>query len=351
MNNAHVDVGVWLQPTGNVRQVVERAVLAESSGLDFVGITDGQMIWNEVYICLTAVAQATSYVRVGPWVTNAVTRHPTVTASALCSLDDVSDGRAFLGIGNGDDSVLTIGKKRRSLDGLAADVETISALSRGDIVEREGARWTLAAARPAAPPIYWAANGPRALFYAGKFAAGVIHSGWLLPSLMRSALDIVADGARAGGRRPSDIIPIFNTAVVIDDDGKRARDSVKAYVARGLIYRTSVQIPGWTEEYRQRLLAAYNYYNHLSTDHSVVNMVPDELVTSKAVAGTSQDVIAQLQSIIDAGYRQIALLPMGDVETVIERLAADVMPHLQPSNMRLQPQPHEGDLRWPKPTR
>jgi alkanesulfonate monooxygenase SsuD/methylene tetrahydromethanopterin reductase-like flavin-dependent oxidoreductase (luciferase family) len=273
---------------------------------------------------------ATTTVRLGPWVTNAITRHPSVTASAICSLDELADGRAFLGIGNGDDSVLTINKRRRRLDGLGADVELVRALARGEQVERDGRTWTLASARPAAPPVYWAANGPRSLSYGGRYADGVINSGWTLPAAMRDALEIIHAGARSAGRDPAEIVPIFNSAVAIDDDGARARATVRSYVARGLIYPTSVDVPGWSEAQRLRLLDAYDYYSHLSPEHSAGDLVPDELLTCKAVAGTASEVVAQMQAIADAGYEKIALLPMGDVESVIERLATEVVPQLRP---------------------
>jgi alkanesulfonate monooxygenase SsuD/methylene tetrahydromethanopterin reductase-like flavin-dependent oxidoreductase (luciferase family) len=159
---------------------------------------------------------------------------------------------------------------------------------------------------------------------------------------MRKARAVIDEGARAGGRDPSEVVPIFNSAVTIDDDGERARAIVKPYVARGLIYPASVQLPGWTEDDRQRLLSAYDYYNHLSPQLGAAKLVPDELVTSKAVAGTARDVAKQLQSIVDAGYHQIALLPMGNVETVVERLALEVMPLLQRRDDRSSaPEPNQ----------
>src|SRR5919197_4152087 len=99
-----VEIGIVLEPRGDVKKVVEQAKLAEDLGFGFVGITDGQMIWSDAFVALTATALATKQIRLGPWVTNPVTRHLTVIANFICTLDALSHGRAFLGIGNGDDA-------------------------------------------------------------------------------------------------------------------------------------------------------------------------------------------------------------------------------------------------------
>src|SRR5688500_6085265 len=98
-----VQFGVWLLADQPADITARRARLAETVGLDLLGITDGQMIWRDLWISLAAAALGTKRIRLGPWVTNPVTRHPTVTASALCTLDELAGGRAFLGIGAGDD--------------------------------------------------------------------------------------------------------------------------------------------------------------------------------------------------------------------------------------------------------
>ena len=48
---------------------------------------------------MTAIATGTDRITLGPGITNPYTRHPAQTAAAIASLDELSDGRAFLGIG------------------------------------------------------------------------------------------------------------------------------------------------------------------------------------------------------------------------------------------------------------
>ena len=53
------------------------------------------------HVLLAFAAKATSRIRLGPLLANPVTRHPSVTAGSIATVDQVSDGRAILGYGIG----------------------------------------------------------------------------------------------------------------------------------------------------------------------------------------------------------------------------------------------------------
>src|SRR5262249_57306009 len=80
--------------------LVERAKLAEASGYDTVWLAD-ERFYREVYACLTLFAANTARVRLGPCVTDPFARHPALTAMAIATIDEISGGRAVLGIGAG----------------------------------------------------------------------------------------------------------------------------------------------------------------------------------------------------------------------------------------------------------
>jgi alkanesulfonate monooxygenase SsuD/methylene tetrahydromethanopterin reductase-like flavin-dependent oxidoreductase (luciferase family) len=50
---------------------------------------------------LTALAEATTRIRMGPWVTATPLRNPAILAKRAATLDEVSDGRFILGLGSG----------------------------------------------------------------------------------------------------------------------------------------------------------------------------------------------------------------------------------------------------------
>ena len=83
--------GVTIWPGGH-EELAQLARLAEEQGFDYIGIPESQSLAREVYVSLSVVAQATSKVHIGPTVTNPLTRHPAVTASAIASINDLSGG-------------------------------------------------------------------------------------------------------------------------------------------------------------------------------------------------------------------------------------------------------------------
>src|SRR5215467_12608872 len=103
-----MEIGILAVPWP--RRSAETAGVLEGLGFDTVLFPDSQNLAPEVWGQLMLAAQATSRVRLGPGVTNSVTRDAAVTASAALALQVESDGRAVLGIGRGDSSVQRIGK-------------------------------------------------------------------------------------------------------------------------------------------------------------------------------------------------------------------------------------------------
>ena len=170
-----VEIGICLFPTVPAARIAELARLCEDLGFAFVGIGDVQTLWRNSYVALTLAAAATTRIRLGPWVTNPVTRHPTVTANAILTLNELSAGRMLLGIGVGDGAVRTIGRAPATLDELARAVTDIADAARHD-EHGHGAF-----------PIYWAAAGERSLTYGGRYGDGVIVSGWIVPEHLARA--------------------------------------------------------------------------------------------------------------------------------------------------------------------
>jgi 5,10-methylenetetrahydromethanopterin reductase len=187
-----------------VTSAVADARLAEDVGFSLVGVADSQSVFRELYTTLALCAQATRRVRIGPSVTNPVTRHPAVAASGMATIEEIAPGRAFFGIGSGDSAILNLAERPATLADLRAYVEAVRALhARGEAVWRgRTARLTWATR---AVPIYLSAEGPRTLELAGEIADGVIVNVGLEPSLVRDAVARVQAGARRAGRDPSAI--------------------------------------------------------------------------------------------------------------------------------------------------
>jgi len=120
------------------RRSARTARLLEDLGFDTVLFPDSQNLAPEVWGQLMLAAQATTRVRLGPGVTNSVTRDPAVTASAALALQAESGGRAVLGIGRGDSSVQRIGKREDRVASFERHLAALQGYLRGEAVDRDG---------------------------------------------------------------------------------------------------------------------------------------------------------------------------------------------------------------------
>lgn len=173
--------GVHIIPTMPVHDVVALCLAAEELGYDYCLIAD-EGLTPDVYVCLGAVAERTSQIRLGP-VTNGYTRHPSVTAAAVATLDALSGGRALVTLVPGGSMVLDpIGLRRDApMTVLRETVDVLRQLWSGEAISWAGKRFSLTGAqlhhldRPEVP-IWVAGRGDRTLALAGQIADGVMFN-------------------------------------------------------------------------------------------------------------------------------------------------------------------------------
>ena len=109
----------------DIRRAIGIARLAEAGGFSRLGICDSPILYHEVYPVVAACLAATESIRIGPNVTNPVTRHWTIHAASMRANDRLAPGRAMLGIGAGDGAVHTLGLR-------PADGPTLETSGQGD---------------------------------------------------------------------------------------------------------------------------------------------------------------------------------------------------------------------------
>src|SRR5207247_7811127 len=146
----------------------------EAAGFDGAGILDSQMLSRDTFVVLGQAAANTSRLTLFPAVTNPFTRHASVLAGAIQTVEELAPGRVKLVIGTGYTSASTIGRKAATLAEMRECLRTVRALLRGDSVDFGGTpgRLTFAARRPI--PLIMAASGPKAIELAGEIADGVL---------------------------------------------------------------------------------------------------------------------------------------------------------------------------------
>src|SRR2546422_9881565 len=199
---ASMDFGFTLKPDHPLDRVVRLAKLAERSGFAYGWVFDSHVLWKEPYVLLALMAQNTTRLRLGTCVTNPATREPSVTASTLAVLQELSRGRMDLGIGRGDSARRVLGKPPTTLASLEEAITVIRDLVEGRAVSYEGAELELPWTGKWKLPVWVAGYGPMALAMTGRVADGVILQ-LADPDLVRWFVGQVRTAARAAGREPT----------------------------------------------------------------------------------------------------------------------------------------------------
>jgi 5,10-methylenetetrahydromethanopterin reductase len=225
-----VRVGVRLPPCRPVGEVAAAAVAAERLGFDEVWVPDSQLLWRDPFVTLAAVAQATTRLGLGTAVTNVVTRHPAVLASAARTVGELAEGRFVLGVGVGNSSVEPVGLRPSTQAELRDRLSVVRSLLGGDAVDFGPVASSLR--EPGTPPpVLMAASGPRNLRLAGEIADGAILLSGISPATLASSRERVAEGAAAAGRQLSDVQLVVSTFAHVTDDIERDARQLKPICA------------------------------------------------------------------------------------------------------------------------
>src|SRR5207249_10717033 len=140
---ARLSFGVCFAPDPPPSRWVDLTKLAEAEGFDYAWLFDSHVLWQEVYPIFTLMAANTRRIRIGPCVTNPATRDPTVTASALATLNEISGGRMVMGIGRGDSARRVIGQTPVTVELLGWATELMQDLAEGREVDYIGTKTQL----------------------------------------------------------------------------------------------------------------------------------------------------------------------------------------------------------------
>ena len=328
-----LNFGITLKPDMSPNRVVALAHQAEAAGFGYGWVFDSHVLWLEPYPLLTMMALNTERMRLGTCVTNPAVRDPTVTASALATLNLISGGRMDLGIGRGDSSRRVLGKKPTTLGRLEEATLAIQALAAGRAADWDGGEVRLDWASGELP-IWIAAYGPKALHLTGRIADGVILQ-FADPHLIKWSLGFLREGALAAGRDPAGIKVMAAAPVWVSDDLAAAREHVRWFPAlvsnhvMDLIarYDQSALPPELTAYVRDR--AGYDYQHHAEVGSSNAEFVADDVVDRFCVVGPAEEHRRRLQELADLGVDQFNIYLMsGDEEATLDVYGREIVPML-----------------------
>jgi 5,10-methylenetetrahydromethanopterin reductase len=233
-----IKIDLRVPPCKPVPEVTAFVQDCEEAGFDGVGMLDSQMLERDVFVSMAHALLNTSTIQVASAVTNPVTRHPSVLASAAQTVSEIAPGRAQIWIGRGYSSANVIGIPPATVRQMRDSVIMMKELMAGSQVDFGGATSRMRHGGGVTTPVYIAATGPRAMKVAGEVADGAVLMTGLYPNAVAEARELIAGGARSAGRNPDDIETIFTCTTIIRDDLKEAREIARPLAVQRLMEST-----------------------------------------------------------------------------------------------------------------
>ena len=305
---SNFEFGVGLFPTEALPQMIQLAKVTEQLGYSNIWVGDSHLIWREAYVNMAAMALSTTRVKLGTGVTNPLTRHPSVVASAYATLEEYAPGRTIVGIGLGDSSVETMGMKPAKLSYFEKTMVQMRQLLDGQEVQLETGKIHLLHPCKNKVPIYIAASGPKMLELSGRIADGIIVLVGVADEYIAHARERIAAGAKAVGRKVEDIKLVLWVPCAVSDSAP-AKDAVKAHVARVVAHPLPYVLDPTEQKVLEEIRKTYDYYHHMDQQANHAEVIPDWLVDKFAIAGTVAECRTQIERIRKSGIQQIAIIP------------------------------------------
>ncbi len=304
-------------PGMSLDECVAVARLVEEVGFARLGISD-VVLWPDTFVVQAACAAATRRVRIGSMVSNPYTRHPVVLAGAVASLQELSGGRAFLGLGVGAGLEVVGIDYPRAAKTLREAITIIRGLLGGDAVEFEGSVFQAHGAqlrRPpdSLPPIAVGTRSEKVMRLAGEMAdVALVGARYLSPATADCYRAWVAEGARAAQRDSSEVEIAPRLTLCSSKDARSARRTMKRDTAEFLVTLRPADLD--IEEDRMKAISAAlerarGWYFDPDAHHpeELDDLVSDDLVDKFSVSGSPRDCLEHFRGVRHLGFTSVSL--------------------------------------------
>jgi 5,10-methylenetetrahydromethanopterin reductase len=298
-----------------VKDMVELARLAEDAG--FAQIYTIEAV-RESLVPLVAIATATKRIQLGPGIMNIFLRSPLLTAQSIAQLDEVSEGRALLGLGV---SVTGFVEPHgvhygKPLTRMREYIQLVRGLLRGEAVSAQGqiyhAQGMQLQFQPyrSAIPIYLAAVGPKMHQLAGEVADGVLTDLALDPAYVQSAVAQVQEGCQRAGRARASVDCGCYLFCAVAHNEQQAIETMQPTLAFSIAIQPNfapvLKRLGFTEA-AAKVQEAFRAGGMMAA----APYVTKDMVKSLTVTGTPTQCRARVEEYVKAGVQTPILVPVG----------------------------------------
>jgi len=294
------------------QSLVDLARVAEDNGFD--AVWKGESNSADPIVSLSAMAVGTSRVKLGTGVYHIFGRSPVTFGIQAATLNDLSNGRAILGIGISNKTIAswhgaTFDRPVRRLREYA---DIVRQVARGERVDYEGGAYEVSGFKlswkPAHPEVrvFFAGLGEQMTRLAGRHADGILIN-MANPPMLREIVERVRQSAREAGRDPDQLEYVAKVRVSLNPDRAVAAGKFKQVLAFYNIaefYRDMIGQMGFADE-SARIRETYQQ----SGFRAAIASVPDSLVEGlpTIAASSPEEARERFQPYIDAGVTRLII--------------------------------------------
>ncbi len=351
-----VKISIELVPDESIEHLVDYSVAAEEAGFDFIWVTDHYNNRN-LWCTLTAIAFATKRVMMGPGVTNPYHTSPALSAAAAVTLNEISEGRAVIGLGAGDKVTLeALGIEReKPVSTVVESIQCVKALTQGKRVSMDGrairfqgAKLSMVEREPLRDgqgnpvfkdgkrvrigpkiPVYAGVQGPLMIQETAAVADGLLINA-SHPLDFEVAMNIIRKGATKAGRDIKELdIGAYTACSIAKSRGEAMSGATKiivAYIVAGapeaVLIRHDLNLKK-CQDIKRALRRGRHRLAH--------EKVSDRMVEAFAIVGNPEYCIQCMEELRKTGVTHfVAGSPLGpDKINAIKMIGQHVIPHFR----------------------
>jgi 5,10-methylenetetrahydromethanopterin reductase len=320
----------------SAREFASHAKRAEEQGFSTFWVPEDPFFRGAFTLAAT-VACSTDKLKIGLGIVNPYTRHPSLTSMEFAALDELSGGRAIMGIGTGIKDWIGGRLKipyNRPATAIREMVSITRGLFRGEEVTTAGRVFQTDRMKlnfkpiRSEIPIYLGVLGPKNIAMTGEIADGLLLSVMSSPAYVRFACENLRLGLAKSGRAITDFPVSAYILSSISENERAARDALRPFIAI-LISMVASQpenpifvTAGLTPE----TIKAFGE----SFSHGVVptDLVTDTMIDTFAIAGSPARCRENLSRLVEAGMNAAVFFEVPGVPP--QKTFDDVCTHLMP---------------------
>ena len=316
-------------------EITSRSIEAEKFGFDSIWYHDHLMIPGsapvlESFSVLTAIATKTNHCKIGQSVVDTSRRHPATIAHSTLTLNHISNGRAFVGLGAGESmNLVPLGlNMKKPIKRLRESIQFVKGVFNatknspfnfsGEIFSAKNIFLNVNEKIPTIPPIYVGASGPQTREITGELADGWVPYVHSLSNYEKLLKDI-KKGVEKSRRKISDLDLVANIPVLItkDENDSRKKKIGRSLAIRLLLERNTLRDLGWNKEIPNEFSQS-----DMIVDESIskkleqeADKIPSEITEQIAAIGKPSEIIEVLENYKKMGAKNFLIKFLGPINT------------------------------------